>query len=171
MKKNIIQVEAVDKNNRPIIVMDIDEVHRQSLRHRSVVVLIYNSEGKLYLQKRSANKTLYSGRWNVSASGHVLSGESLENAALRELKNELGLVNGNIRLLDEIEASSETGYEFITVYVLDKINTIPAPNPEEVESGFYYSESELYWMIREYRELLAPGLVFLYDSGILYRTK
>lgn len=171
MKKNIINVEVVDRNNTPITLMNLNEVHRQSLRHRSVAILIYDTEGKLYLQKRSADKKLYSGRWDVSASGHVYAGESKEKAALRELELELNVKNGNLRPIEEIKASSETGYEFITIFVVDKINSIPSPNPEEVESGYFYSASELKWLVHEYRELLSPNLVFLYEKGILFRLK
>lgn len=171
VKKRITQVEVVDKNDHPFTRMDINDVHRQSLRHRSVVVLIYNSQGKIFLQKRSSQKRLYSGRWDVSAGGHVHAGESREAAALRELQYELGIKNGNLRLISEIEASSETSYEFLTVFILDKINSVPAPNPEEVESGYFYSESELKWLVQEYRDLLAPSLVFLYDRKILFKFK
>ncbi len=171
MKKDYPNVEVVDKNNRPITQMNLNEVHRQSLRHRSVVILIYDSEGKLYLQKRSSSKRLYSGRWDVSAGGHIYAGESKEEAALRELEFELGIRNNNLRAFNEIPASSETGYEFITVFVLDKINIIPSPNLEEVESGYFYSANELEWLVRECRELLAPTLVYLYEREVLFRLK
>ena len=168
MKKNINNIEVVDKGNRPIGTMPPAEVHRQSLRHRSVVILIYDSEGKLYLQKRNAAKKLYAGRWNISASGHVFAGESCESAALRQLEFELGIKSGNLQLIRKIQASSETGYEFITVYALEKINTVPSPNPDAVESGYFYTDSELEWLIKEYRELLTPTLVFLHDENILF---
>ncbi len=171
VKKQISLIEVVDNSNRPLTTMDVKEVHRQTLPHRSVVILVYDAEGKLYLQKRSPEKKMYSGRWDVSASGHVYAGESSLDAALRELDLELNIKNSNLRLLSEIEASAETGNEFITIYVLDKINSIPSPNPDEVESGYYYSENELEWLIRECRELLAPALVFLHDKDVLFKLK
>jgi isopentenyl-diphosphate delta-isomerase len=151
--------------------MDLVEVHRQSLKHRSVIVLLYDNNGKLYLQKRSSEKKQYPGRWDVSASGHVYAKESVKDAAFRVLNSKLGIQNTNIRDITELKASSETGYEFITIFVLDKINTVSAPNSDEVESGYFYSISELDWLLRECRELLAPTLVYLNDIGMLYKIK
>ena len=171
MKNKPNTVEVVDIKNCPFARMNLTEVHRQSLRHRSVIVLIYDSKGKLYLQKRSAEKKYYPGRWDLSASGHVYVKESFEDAALRVLKTKLGIENANIKEIAELEASSETGYEFIKLFVLDKLNTVSAPNPEDVESGFFYSLNELDWLLKECRELLTPKLVYLNDIKILYKTK
>ncbi|WP_432736292.1 NUDIX hydrolase [Maridesulfovibrio sp. FT414] len=171
MKKQITLVEVVDDRDRPLSKMDIREVHRQSLLHRSVIVLIYDAGGKIYLQKRSAAKKLYAGRWDISAGGHVYAGESREDAALRELDHELGIRQTTLRMIEEIAASAETGNEFISIYILEKVNSIPKTNPEEVESGYFYSKSELKWLISEYRELLTPALVFLHDQGILFKFR
>ncbi|HAS89936.1 MAG TPA: isopentenyl-diphosphate delta-isomerase [Desulfovibrio sp.] len=171
MKKKSIQIEVVDKNNRPLSSMDIQEVHRQSLRHRSVIILIYDNEGKLFLQKRNSSQKNYAGRWDVSTSSHVLTGESTEQAALRDLEQTFGIRSTGLKRIEEIEASSETGYEFISLFVLDKVNTIPETDKDEADSGYFYSESELDWLIREYRELLVPILVFLHDRRLLFKFK
>ncbi|WP_320169777.1 NUDIX domain-containing protein [Maridesulfovibrio sp.] len=167
-KKQISLIEVVDSSDLPLTSMEIKEVHRQSLPHRSVIVLVYDADEKLYLQKRSASKRLYAGRWDVSAAGHVYAGEARFDAALRELKNELGITTGGLRKLKTINASAETGYEFISIYILEKTTAAPVPNPDEVESGYFYSKDELEWLIGEYRELLTPALVFLHDQGLLY---
>ncbi len=171
MKKKFIQVEVVDQNNRPLTSMDVNEVHRQSLLHRAVIILVYDIEGKLFLQKRTPRKKLYAGRWDVSASGHVLTGESKEEAAQRKLEQELGIRSSNLKLISEIEASSETGYEFISLYILEKSGHIMTINKEDAVSGYFYTESELEWLIQEYRELLVPDLVFLHDRELLFKFK
>ncbi|WP_034632704.1 NUDIX hydrolase [Maridesulfovibrio bastinii] len=162
-------VEVVDSQNRPLAVVNVLEAHRQSLMHRSVIVLAYSPEGKIYLQKRSQNKKLYPGRWDVSASGHVFFGQSFEKTAINELWNELGIKTDKITEIAKFEASPSTGNEFIKVFIHEKMTTIPNPNPEEVESGYFYSKSELNWLISEFRELLAPALVFLNDQGLLFK--
>ncbi|WP_320008282.1 NUDIX domain-containing protein [Maridesulfovibrio sp.] len=171
VKKKFIQVEVVDQNNRPLTTMDVNEVHRQSLLHRAVIILVYDIEGKLFLQKRTPRKKLYAGRWDVSASGHVLTGESKEEAAQRKLEQELGIRSSNLKLISEIEASSETGYEFISLYILEKSGHIMTINKEDAVSGYFYTESELEWLIQEYRELLVPDLVFLHDRELLFKFK
>lgn len=68
------------------------ECHTNGLYHRGVVVFILNHTGnKVLLQKRSADKKLWPNLWDVSAGGHVLTGEIGYEAALRELREELGI--------------------------------------------------------------------------------
>lgn len=151
--------------------MDVNEVHRQSLCHRAVIILVYDTEGKLFLQKRSSRKNLYAGRWDVSASGHVFTGESREEAAHRKLEQELGIRSSNLKLISEIEASSETGYEFINLYALERSGHLMDLNNEEAASGYFYTESELNWLVSEYRELLVPDLVFLHERELLFKFR
>ena len=68
-----------------------NEVHRLGLMHRATHVLVFNSRGELFLQKRSQKKDRQPGLWDSSASGHVDKGETYDACAARELKEELGL--------------------------------------------------------------------------------
>lgn len=84
-------VEIVDDNNRPIAILPKEIAHRQLLKHRSIQVLVFDPDKKLYLQKRNTNKLFFPGRWDVSARTHPRIGESTVDAALRVLKEELQL--------------------------------------------------------------------------------
>ncbi len=72
------------------------DVHRQRLLHRAVHVLVFNSKGEVYLQRRSAKKDTYPHRWTTACSGHVDAGEDYDTAAVRELQEELGLKGATI---------------------------------------------------------------------------
>ncbi len=157
-------MEVVDSMNRPLALMPLDEVHKQKLRHRSVLVLLFNQDNKIYLQKRSAKQPLYPKRWDVSAGGHVLAGESTVDTAIRELKTKIGIRADRLKHLLDIKAGPSTGYEFVTVYSLGKTNQTPAPEPELVEGGYYYSRDELACLMNEFRELLTPRLISLWDT-------
>jgi len=50
-----------------------------------------NSEGQLFLQKRSMEKDVQPGKWDMSVGGHVDAGEEPADAAARELSEELGV--------------------------------------------------------------------------------
>ena len=69
-------VEVIDRNNRPLAVLSKRSVHRQLLMHRSVQVLVFNPEKKIFLQKRNPNKLFFPGRWDISARTHPRAGES-----------------------------------------------------------------------------------------------
>ena len=60
--------EVVDQKPRA-------EVHRLGLLHRAVHILVFNSAGQVFLQKRSMSKDTHPGTWDSSTSGHVDSGE------------------------------------------------------------------------------------------------
>ena len=65
-------------------------VHRDGHKHRAVHVLVFNSRGRIFLQKRSLTKDTFPGAWDSSASGHLDSGEDYDACAVRELREELG---------------------------------------------------------------------------------
>jgi isopentenyldiphosphate isomerase len=65
--------------------------HQQGFYHATVHVWFYTSDRKILLQKRGALKKTYPNRWDVSVAGHVQAGESIEEAALREVAEEIGL--------------------------------------------------------------------------------
>jgi len=97
-----VRVETTDNQEEEFIVVDKDDNilgyktryechHDKSLVHRTVGVLIFNDKGQLLLQKRSMTKDMEAGVWGISAAGHVEKGQSYEDAAHRELKEELGV--------------------------------------------------------------------------------
>ena len=57
---------------------------------KEISVLIYNDQHDILIQKRSANKRSYPNRWAL-LHGHVEEGETVEVAAVRECKEELGI--------------------------------------------------------------------------------
>lgn len=161
----------VDAQDRPLAVAPLGEVHRQRLFHRSVLVLVYNSEGKVYLQKRHRGKQLYPRRLDISATGHVQAGESREDAAMRELHEELGLRVDGLKLWKSLPASAETAYEFVTLFSAGKVDQEPRPCPEELEGGMFVDANELAYLVEQYRDMLTPGLVHFWETGVIFPNK
>ena len=69
-----------------------DDVHRDGDWHRVVHAWIINSKGELLLQKRAKNKEMYPNMWDISSAGHVCAGDDPIASAMREMKEELGLM-------------------------------------------------------------------------------
>jgi isopentenyl-diphosphate Delta-isomerase len=65
--------------------------HRDQILHRSGMIFLIRSGGKILLQHRSPNKTIFPDCWDSSSSFHVTFGESYEQAAKRELEEETGI--------------------------------------------------------------------------------
>jgi len=65
--------------------------HDKSLIHRLIGVAIFNDRGEILLQKRSIHKDLNPGKYGNAVGGHVTKGQTYEEAARREMKEELGI--------------------------------------------------------------------------------
>ena len=84
-------IEIVDENgNFTGEILDKEIAHDRNLLHNEIAVFIVNDNNQVLLQKRSANKRFNPNKWALCA-GHVDAHESLEDAAIRETKEEIGL--------------------------------------------------------------------------------
>lgn len=69
-----------------------DECHKKGLWHKAVVVFIISSDNnRVLLQQRSKTKKLWPNLWDITAGGHVLSGELGYQSVIRETKEEIGI--------------------------------------------------------------------------------
>ena len=66
------------------------KVHAEGLWHRTIHVWAFNPEGKILFQLRSRVKENNPGLLDTSCAGHISAGDSSINAAVRELREELG---------------------------------------------------------------------------------
>lgn len=84
-------IDIVDENgNFTGEVLEKEIAHDRNLLHNEIACFVINSNKEILLQKRSMNKRFNPGKWGLCA-GHVDSGESLEDATIREIKEEIGL--------------------------------------------------------------------------------
>ncbi len=72
-------------------ILDRDTIHKLGKWHRGIRVFILNDKNQVLLQQRSANKESYPNIWDLSAAGHVESGSTSIDTAIREVSEELGL--------------------------------------------------------------------------------
>lgn len=149
--------EVVGRNTR-------GEVHRLRLKHRAVHVLVFNRRGEVFLQKRSMMKDTFPGAWDSSASGHLDTGENYDACAIRELREEIGLVleRPPARLF-KLEARPETGGEFVWVYR----HASEGPfilHPEEIETGGWFAPAKVTSWMADRPEDFAGALLFLWKQ-------
>jgi isopentenyl-diphosphate Delta-isomerase len=68
-----------------------EEIHRDGDWHRAAHLWIATPDGRVLLQRRAAQKDSWPLLWDVSIAGHVGAGETAQDAAMREAREELGL--------------------------------------------------------------------------------
>jgi isopentenyldiphosphate isomerase len=84
-------VDVVDADDRVIARATRAEVRARKLRHRATYVLVFNSDGQLFVHQRSATKDVYPSYYDVAVGGVVGAGESYDEGARRELAEEVGI--------------------------------------------------------------------------------
>lgn len=86
---------VVDKDDNVLGYKPRSECHNREdlVLHREVHVLVFNSKGELLLQKRSMSKDTMPGWWTNSATGHVSKDETQDEAAQKELEEELKIID------------------------------------------------------------------------------
>lgn len=69
------------------------EAIEKGLIHRIARVFLFNPCSELLIQRRSPHHVSLPGKWDQSAAGHVDEGEEYAAAAVRELREEVGIEN------------------------------------------------------------------------------
>lgn len=116
--------------------MEKMEAHRRGVLHRAFSVMLFNSNGELLLQKRARNKYHSGGLWTNTCCSHPLPQETIEEAAKRRLKQEMGIDLQPIFAFKFIYKSNldknliEHEYDHVFTGVFDGL---PDINEDEVE--------------------------------------
>lgn len=125
--------DVFDETGRKVGQATRREVHSDpGLIHRAVHIMVFRTSGRLVMQKRVKTKDVAPGKWDTSVGGHVDAGEDYETAALREMKEELGIEGVRLQHLYDFKYRSKRESEDVRTYraVYDGLIT---PNDFEIE--------------------------------------
>lgn len=135
--------EIVDEHDRVVGRRLRSECHgNPAYVHRVAHVLVFNSDGKLILQKRSANKDIQPGRWDTSVGGHLDPGENYLQAAQREMREELSITDVVLKPLYPSQIRNEIESENIMTYLTVFDGEIHF-DPYEIDEVKYWSNDEI----------------------------
>lgn len=123
------------------------EIHgNPSLIHRVVHILVFNTKGKILLQKRSRLKDVAPGRWDTSVGGHVGLGEDLAVSLQREMHEELGISGLESEHLYAYIHTNHYETELVTTYRCIYDGAISF-NREEIDEVRFWTFDEIRGMI------------------------
>lgn len=145
------EVILVDKSDKAIGSEEKLSAHKKGLLHRAFSILIFNSDGKMLVQKRAKEKYHSGGLWSNACCSHPKPGEETLDAAHRRLKEEL---NMDCDLKEIYSFQYQTNFGELTENELDhvvigKSDQSPVLNPEEVEEFRYTSLDNLVHDIKQ----------------------
>ena len=109
-------VDVVDAENRVVRRATRREVRAKNLPHRGVGILCLDSGGRIYVHRRTRTKDVFPGLYDMFVGGVVGSGESYDDAARREIAEELGIVGPEPRFLFHHRYVGPANHAFIAVY-------------------------------------------------------
>jgi isopentenyl-diphosphate delta-isomerase type 1 len=141
--------DVLDENGNVVGKATRAQCHNGSkFLHPVVHVHVFNSEGKLLLQKRKLTKDIQPGKWDTSVGGHIQSGEALEDAIKREVLEEIGISIDleRLRPLGRYVFESEIERELVYSYAY----TYDGPfriQEEEIDEVRFLSMAEIDVMI------------------------
>jgi len=158
--------DVCDANDRVIGQERRSIVHRDKLVHRAAHVFVFNSRDELLVQVRSATKDEFPLCYTSSASGHLSAGEDYLESALRELREEIGLI-APLEFLGKFAATERFAWEHTVLYRA-RSDAVPRPDPIEVAEVLYFTIPELLQHLQECPERFSPPfqqLVEWYSSS------
>jgi len=95
-------LDIVDENDVVIGSAPSEEVHSRGLLHRFVHVFVVGSDGRILVQQRHHTKKRGALLFDAAVGGHVDSGETYAEAAVREGREEIGLVGVEFEYVGKI---------------------------------------------------------------------
>jgi isopentenyldiphosphate isomerase len=133
-------------------------------------VIIFNTKGQMLIQQRQANKVGWPNRWDVSAGGSVQAGETSQQAAHRELQEELGLSVDFTGVRPHVCSTFAEG--FTDVYIVNRDVDISqlTLQKEEVQTVRWAGREDVLQMIEEGKFIpyYAGWIAYLFDTHKQY---
>jgi len=161
-------VTIVNEQDEVVGAVSESELYEKKYLHRIVHVLLFDKDGKIMLQMRSKTKSYAPSYWVTSAGGRVDEGETYEEAAYREMKEEIGVsVELKEMFKDYYEQSgleSKTGLRiFMTIFSAQYQGEKLTLQESEVERTEFFTIEEIKKMI-ENGEKITDELKFIFEK-------
>ncbi|GAA3378395.1 isopentenyl-diphosphate Delta-isomerase [Streptomyces sannanensis] len=144
-----IMLELVDESGNTIGTAEKLSAHQApGLLHRAFSVFLFDTSGRLLLQRRALGKYHSPGVWSNTCCGHPYPGEAPFTAAARRTHEELGIspallaAAGTVRYNHPDPASGLVEQEYNHLFV-GLVQASVRPDPEEVDDTAFVTPEEL----------------------------
>ena len=141
-------ITIVDVDNNVVGSATRREMRDRGLPHRATYILVFNSKGELFVQKRTMSKDIYPGYYDVATGGVVLVDESYDLSAERELAEELGARNTPLTPHFDFKHEDDNNIVWGRLYTCTYDGEIILQE-EEVESGEFITIDEVLKLIQK----------------------
>lgn len=140
------QVILVDESDRQVAVTGKMDAHRTGRLHRAISAFVFDSAGRLLLQKRAAAKYHSGGLWSNTCCSHPRPNEGSTPAARRRLREEMGIdcaLSEVFSFIYRVEfANGLIEHEYDRVF-FGRFDGDPSPDPQEAEEWKWVDMAQL----------------------------
>lgn len=144
----------VDTAGRVIGSATRGECHGGSMLLHPVVHLhLFDSRGRLFLQKRPEWKDIQPGKWDTAVGGHVDFGEEVSEALRREVREEIGLTDFSPVIVERYIFTSSREREMVNAFMAVSDET-PRPSAE-LDGGRFWTRDEVLEAVG--KDILTPN--------------
>jgi isopentenyl-diphosphate delta-isomerase len=141
-----------------------DAVHQRGFWHRGAHVFLFDADGRMLVQKRSANRDNSPSLLDCSVSEHVKAGETYLEAAIRGMKEEMGVEGIEIERLAKFRMNYGVNDNEISELYTGMVNPMDVRfDPVEIASVSYAGVDELKKLMTDEPETLCGWFVELLD--------
>jgi 8-oxo-dGTP pyrophosphatase MutT (NUDIX family) len=131
-------IVVVDEDNQLVGTASRGVMRRFHLPHRATYVLVFNGQNEIFVHKRTSIKDIYPGYYCPAIGGVVAAGESYEEAAARELAEEVGIEGVPIQTLFDFYHQEQDNRVWGRTF-LCRYDGKLVLQQEEIESGAFMS--------------------------------
>jgi isopentenyldiphosphate isomerase len=136
------RVDWIDEAGATLESLPRSEIRRRNLLHRVSATFVFHPDGRLFVHRRTETKDVYPGLYDVAVGGTVVSGETFEENACRELGEELGVKGAVLYRLFSHRFQDRSSNSLTEVFA----SVTEGPfrlQPEEVSEGSWMKLEEI----------------------------
>lgn len=157
-------VDIVDENDQVVNTVTRAVMRRDVLRHRCVFIVVIDGGNEILVHRRALDKDIWPGWWDLAVGGVLGAGESFEQAARRELAEEIGVRLDESAGLEVFDDGRVQPYDDADVSLLGRCYLLRHDGP------FHFADGEVVearWVSLAELESMLASESFLPDSRAL----
>ena len=165
MKKDDIEFFDIVNENDEVIgkITEDKQKNVKPSQLRFINIIITNNDNKIIVPKRSSSRKMFPNCYDFSVGGHVNSGENYDEAAYRELNEELGITNVDLHEVAYFSPYNSDSNTFQKVYLLKYSNEIFDYDRDGIEKIYYMSVEEIKKLLNTSSELFKTDYSMVID--------
>jgi len=155
-------LDRVNERDQPIGTVARADVFKLHANFRVAHVFIFNPAGELLLQELAPDRIRNPGSWGSSLAAYVAAGEDYSHAAMRRLREELGVSGVDLEEIGKTQMLDEGCRKFITLYAGRDAGPF-TPDPSHIAEVAFVPLDQVRKIARQDPSRFTPTFLHLLD--------